>query len=164
MHRDHTGWGDERYVNQSGRNDIVAAKAAYDAKNVSFYVRTRQAITPASDKSWMLLYLNVGGTYRKGWLGYDFVVNRHPGSRDTSLEADVGGTYSWKPVSSVGYRVARNELMIVIPRKLLGLSNGENVIDFKWADSVAQTGDPSDFTLNGDSAPDDRFNYRARFP
>ena len=35
------------------------------------------------------------------------------------------------------------------------------VIDFKWADNIQQTGDASDFTLNGDAAPNDRFNYRA---
>jgi hypothetical protein len=33
---------------------------------------------------------------------------------------------------------------------------------FKWADNTQQTGDASDFTLNGDVAPNDRFNYRAR--
>ena len=34
-------------------------------------------------------------------------------------------------------------------------------IDFKWADNIRQTGEASDFTLNGDAAPNDRFNYRA---
>jgi hypothetical protein len=36
-------------------------------------------------------------------------------------------------------------------------------IDFKWADNLQQTGEWSDFTLNGDAAPNDRFNYRAGF-
>ena len=162
VHRDHAGWGAEHYLNKSGRNDIVAAKVAFDSKNVSFYVRTKDPITPASGKSWMLLFLNVGGAYRKGWLGYDFVVNRHPGKRSTNMEANVDGSYAWKPLASVAYCVAGNELMIAIPRKLLGPAKGANVIDFKWADNIAQSGEPSDFTLNGDAAPDDRSNYRAK--
>lgn len=36
-------------------------------------------------------------------------------------------------------------------------------LDFKWADNIQQTGDWSDFTLNGDVAPNDRFNFRAIF-
>ena len=81
VYRDHPGWGSEHYVNQSGRNDIVAAKVAYDSKNVSFYVRSKYALSPRTDPNWMMLFVNVGGTYRKGWLGYDFVVNRRPGPR-----------------------------------------------------------------------------------
>ena len=161
VRRDHAGWGTEHYVNQTGRNDIVAAKVAYDSKNVSFYVRTKDPISPHTDPSWMLLFINIGGTYTKGWLGYDFVVDRHPAAGGTSLEGNAAGGYAWRQAQTVGYRVKGNELMIVIPRKLLGLAKGKHVIDFKWADNIAQSGDPSDFTLNGDSAPDDRFNYRA---
>ncbi len=54
-----------------------------------------------------------------------------------------------------------NELMIAIPRAALGLAGKPGVINFKWADNIAQTGEASDFTLNGDAAPNDRFNYRA---
>jgi len=34
-------------------------------------------------------------------------------------------------------------------------------LDFKWADNCIVAGDWTDFTLNGDAAPNDRFNYRA---
>jgi hypothetical protein len=36
-------------------------------------------------------------------------------------------------------------------------------VESKWADNIQQTGDWSDFTLHGDSTPNDRFNFRARF-
>ena len=40
VHRQHAGWGSAGpYVNQTGRNDIVAAKACFDAQHVYFYVR-----------------------------------------------------------------------------------------------------------------------------
>jgi hypothetical protein len=35
-------------------------------------------------------------------------------------------------------------------------------LDFKWADNCIAVGDWTDFTLNGDAAPNDRFNYRAQ--
>ena len=44
---------------------------------------------------------------------------------------------------------------------MLGLTNWDATLDFKWADNIQQTGEASDFTLNGDAAPNDRFNYRA---
>jgi hypothetical protein len=36
-------------------------------------------------------------------------------------------------------------------------------LDFKWADNCIAAGDWTDFTLNGDAAPNDRFNFRALF-
>lgn len=36
-------------------------------------------------------------------------------------------------------------------------------VDFKWTDNCYEKGDWTDFTLNGDAAPNDRFNYRANW-
>ena len=161
-HRNTPGWGKLRYVNATGRNDIVSAKVSYDAKNVYFYVRTASKMTPHTDPDWMLLYLNVDGDARTGWLGYDFVVNRHVGAATTILERNVGGKYAWQPAAKVQYRVSGNEMEVAIPRAALGLGAGPATIDFKWADHCFAKGDWTDFTLNGDAAPDDRFSYRAR--
>jgi hypothetical protein len=51
---------------------------------------------------------------------------------------------------------------IAIPRKAIGIDTLPAIIDFKWADHCYAKGDWTDFTLNGDAAPDDRFNYRAK--
>jgi len=51
-----------------------------------------------------------------------------------------------------------------VPRAALGLAKLPATLDFKWADNIQQTGEAADFTLNGDAAPNDRFNYRATFP
>ncbi|MEI7730969.1 MAG: hypothetical protein WCO56_15445 [Verrucomicrobiota bacterium] len=166
--RNHRGWSKEtRYVNQTGRNDIVAAKVSYDARNVYFYVRTAEPLTPPGQSNWMLLFLDTDGNHTNGWLGYDFVVNRSVGpAQTTSLEqhhrAPKASPYSWQPLAQVEYRMAGNELELAIPRTALGLDKLPAVIDFKWADNIQQTGDWSDFTLNGDAAPNDRFNYRAK--
>jgi len=163
VHRDHPGYAAAGpYVNTTGRNDLVAAKVSWDAENVYFDVRTRQALTPRSDPNWMLLFLDVDHNPATGWLGYDFVVNRAPPKAETAtLERNQGG-YRWGLPVDIACRVCGNELELAIPRRLLGLTSTPAAIDFKWADNIRQTGDADDFTLNGDVAPNDRFNYRAK--
>ncbi len=163
VHRDAVGWGGVHVVNQTGRNDLVAMKVSYDADRVYFYVRTAAPLTPHTDPNWMLLYLSVAPAGHANWLGYDFVVNRSvPGHRTTRLQRATGGGYCWSDQADVPYATAGNELELAIPRSALNLPAGPVTIDFKWADNIQQTGDASDFTLNGDVAPNDRFNYRAR--
>jgi hypothetical protein len=163
VHRDSPGWGTEHYVNQTGRNDIVAAKVEFDARSVYFYVRTHAKLSPRTGPNWMLLYLNTDANPKTGWLGYDYVVDRKVGPRRTSLEKNVGGTYRWATAGRVRYIARGNEMMIVIPRLLIGLKTIPATIDFKWTDNIPQTGSASDFTLDGDAAPDGRFSYVAKF-
>ena len=152
-----------RYVNHTGRNDIAAAKVSYDAQNVYFYVRTRGPLSPATDDDWMVLYLDTDQNATTGWLGYDFAINRTGvGPRSTRLEANTGGKDVWRTINpNVKFEVAGNEMEIAIPLASLGgaLPTG---IDFKWADHCHAAGDWTDFTLNGDAAPNARFNYRAK--
>ena len=151
------------YVNTSGRNDIIAARVSYDVKNVYFYVRTAAALTPHTGPDWMLLLLNTDADYKTGWLGYDFLINRRVGAKTASLERNVGGGFRWTTAGQVQYRARSNELMLAVPRALLGVTRLPATIDFKWADDcLSKTPTASDFTLNGDAAPDDRFNYRAK--
>lgn len=166
VRRDHDGWeGAGRYVNQTGRNDLVSSKVSCDAESVYFYARTREPLSPCTDPAWMMLFLDVDHDPATGWLGYDFVVNR-TGVRPqaTTLERNVGGRYEWTAPVEIPLRVSGCELELAIPRAALGLPAGSATLDFKWADNLAQTGDWSDFALNGDCAPDDRFNFRAQLP
>lgn len=163
VHRDYPGWSKTlHYVNQTGRNDTMAAKVSYDAKNIYFYVRTQAKMTPHTGKDWMVLYLNTDGSYNTGWLGYDYAVNRHAGNSTTTLEKNKGGKYKWQTIGQVKYQAAGNELVIAVPRTSLGVTTLPATIDFKWADHCYAKGDWTDFTLNGDAAPNDRFNFRAK--
>ena len=92
-------------------------------------------------------------------LGYDFVVN-HGGA--ATLERNIGGRWAWSPAGKVKWRTHGNELELAISWKTLGLKTPPATLDFKWADNCLQALDWTDFTLNGDAAPNDRFNYRAR--
>ena len=165
VHRDFKGWGTgQHYTNDTGRNDIVAAKVSYDADNLYFWVRTRDPLTPSIDPDWMLLYLNVDGDYRTGWMGYDFVVNRRVGTDGTTaVQRNVGGRYEWADAGRATFRVDGDRLVVRVPRAALGLATLPAHVDFKWADHCYAKGDWTDFTLNGDAAPNDRFNYRATF-
>lgn len=160
--RDHDGTSGQHYTNRTGRNDLVAMKVARDAENVYFYVRTREAITPSTDPNWMWLLLDIDQNPATGWEGYDFLVNRSVESDGTTwLERNEGG-WQWRRVAKVSYRVAGNELQLVIPRELLGLPQGSTqlTLDFKWADNLQKPGDVMDFYSSGDVAPEGRFRYR----
>jgi hypothetical protein len=166
VQRDHAGWGKgSRYVNKTGRNDLVAAKVSADARNIYFYVRTHAPLTPPSDPNWMVLFIDADNNPQTGWLGYDFIVRRYDAqTNQATLERNEGGSYRWGSPVEVSFRFAGNELELALPRTALGIASGQRAFDFKWADNLQQTGDWSDFTINGDAAPNDRYNYRALLP
>ncbi len=158
--RNNRGYGKNvRYVNETGRNDFVAAKVSFDVKSETlyFYVRTQDPIVGEGTPNWMLLYLDVDADARTGWLGYDFFLD------GKTLKKNVDNDYRWETVATVEGVVHGSEYEIAIPWKSLGLEKLPAAIHFKWADNIRQTGDWSDFTLNGDVAPNDRYNYRAVF-
>ena len=159
IHRDHPGYGDLRYRNATGRNDIVIAKAAYDDANVYFYAQTLKRLTPHADRNWMVLFVDADQNAKTGWLGYDFAVNREVASdAETTLKAWKAGR--WEPVARVPYRAAGNGLELAVPRELIGEAAEPPAFDFHWADNPQTLDDASDFGVNGDSAPNRRWNYR----
>jgi hypothetical protein len=165
VRRDHAGWGKgNRYVNQTGRNNIVAAKVSADARNIYFCVRTQDRLTPPTDPNWMLLFIDADQNAKTGWLGYDFAVRKYnPKTNKATLERQTGNGYHWGAPMEVDYRVTGNQLELAVPRAALGIAPEQSAFDFKWADNIQQTGNWSDFTVNGDAAPNDRYNFRAVF-
>ncbi|MGC8561138.1 MAG: hypothetical protein ACP5O1_10725 [Phycisphaerae bacterium] len=162
VHRDDTGWGPEHYVNNTGRNDIVACKCAYSKKYIYFWVKTRAPITPWRGRSWMLLYPSIptGGS---NWMGYNYVIDRHiVNGHTTTVQRNIGG-YHWRTMGQARFRVHGRQMQLAIPRRLLGIPNAMPAeFHFKWADYIAQNGRWTDFYLNGDCAPPFRFYYRAK--
>ena len=79
----------------------------------------------------------------------------------TLLEVNTGG-WNWRQVAEIRYCVKGNEIELAIPRKALGFGDPKKPIsfDFKWADNMQKDGDIMEFTVNGDAAPNGRFNYR----
>ncbi len=160
--RDFAGLAGQHYSNYSGRNDLVASKVARDERNIYFYVRTHDALTPRSGSNWMWLLIDADQNPATGWEGYDFIVNRTVGAQGESwLEKNTGG-WNWKKVSRVQVRVTGNELQLALPRVALDLARHglKTAFDFKWADNLQRPGEVMDFYLSGDVAPEGRFNYR----
>ena len=66
----------------------------------------------------------------------------------------------WVEQSQLNYRYAGKSLELAVPRKLLGLKGDAFSFDFHWCDNPADLKDPISLCINGDSAPNRRFNYR----
>ena len=164
VRRRHVGWDTNVvYANETGRNDLIVAKASFGAERAAFYARTREPLTPSgAARNWMVLLLDVDANAATGWLGYDYVVNRLQEGGQAVVERYAGAGWQWARVGTVPLGVGRSELEVEIPWALLGRSERPASLDFKWADNLEGSGDWSDLTLNGDVAPNDRFNYRAR--
>jgi hypothetical protein len=159
LHRNSEGYGNLVYTNDTGRNDFILAKAAYDETNVFFYIQTAQKISPRTDSNWMLLFIDADQNHATGWEGYDYLVNLEvTDDLTTTLKAWRDGT--WKTVGSVPYRVNGNAMELAIPRTMIGQAAGKPAFDFHWADNIQKLNEISEFGINGDSAPDRRWNYR----
>lgn len=162
IHRNSRGWGTYHYVNTSGRNDIVQAKVAHDAKNVYFYVECAALISSSADKAWMRLFIDADCDKLSGWEGYDYVINRTTPSQRAVVEHSSEG-WQWQTVGDAKMVCKGCMMEIAIPRKILQLERkGGFELEFKWVDNSQQDGDIYDFYLNGDAAPLGRFNYLYR--
>ncbi|MFO7937572.1 MAG: hypothetical protein R6V06_08205 [Kiritimatiellia bacterium] len=161
-HRDYMGYGGLHYKNNSGRNDIINAKVAVDEETLYFWVESRKPLTPHNGSNWMLFLLDADKNPDTGWHGYDFLVNKRVASdRKTTLcRYDAKATGQWVEVTELDYRYAGQNLEIAVPRKLLGLTGDAFTFDFHWCDNFADLKDPISLCINGDSAPNRRFNYR----
>ncbi|MFZ4414214.1 MAG: hypothetical protein ACOYOV_14115, partial [Bacteroidales bacterium] len=110
MHRNFKGYDPTvTLVNNTGRNDMLESRTAYDATNVYFYVKTAQAITNYTDPNWMLLFIDADRSKGTGWEGYDYVVNLGVKSAtETKLKQWDGK--AWGNEISVSYKLVGNEM------------------------------------------------------
>lgn len=161
FHRDAKGYGGTIYTNTSGRNDIITSKVAVGEHTISFYAETAGDITPHTDKNWMLLLIDADNNSSTGWYGYDFIVNQSVKSdRITTLMHYNSEKKEWEEVADLAMRYTDNHIELAIPRQLLNLAEDKFILDFKWADNPEELADPISLCLNGDTAPNRRFNYR----
>lgn len=158
-HRNHKGYGTLVYTNDTGRNDFVIAKAAHADASLSFFVQTREAITSHTDPMWMLLLIDADQNASTGWLGYDYAVNQEVvNEHETTLKRWNEG--QWDRRGTVPYHVNGNGLELSISPELIAESGTSPAFDFHWADNIQSFGDVSELGVNGDSAPNRRWNYR----
>jgi hypothetical protein len=108
----------------------------------------------------MHLLIDIDRNPATGWNGYDYEVNGRVLDGSTTTIKRLPGGHA----SSVMYFKKSRELVIFVPRALLGLRGARKVeFDFHWTDNRdAGTGEIADWWYFGDSAPDGRFNYAYR--
>ena len=143
------------YVDNSGRNDIIESKVARDGQNYYFYVKTKDQMTSHTGGDWMLLYINSDQDPATGWEGYDLLLNATVSS-ESSTSIQTWKKKKWGKSVGITYRYDGNEMMIQVPRSMVGSS----AFDFHWSDNVPVSGMIEDFFLKGDNAPERRSNYR----
>jgi len=163
FHRDYGGYGGLRYTNDSGRNDIITSKVAVGRDMVYLYVETNEPMTPHTDSNWMLLLIDADNNHDTGWYGYDYLINKRvvdDGTTTLMRYAPNASADSWVEVARLRYRYTGRALELAVPRMLLGLTGDAFTFDFHWCDNPADLADPISLCINGDSAPNRRFNYR----
>lgn len=159
IHRDFKGANQNtRYVNKTGRNDIVESRVSCGKDYVWFYVKTVRDLTPHTDKNWMLLYLNTDTSKNTGWEGYDLLVNCSPSS-ETQTSIQIYKKGKWVNKDNLSYAYRNNEMEIAVPRSFFNRNAKALNFDFHWADNSQKLFDIREFFINGESAPDRRFDY-----
>ncbi len=160
--RDDVGYGQIRYTDESGRNDIVSAKAASDGENLYFLVGCAQQIRLTEGGGALRLLLSVPGA-ENTWEHYSHTVNCSAVSDGTAAVERFDGGWNATPVGAAQVALEGAFLWVKIPRSALGITEGGFTVDFKWTDNTLADGDVMDFYTRGDTAPTGRFNYRYSF-
>lgn len=158
VHRDADSYvGGLHYTNTSGRNDLVLSKVSKYDGTLTFYVECAADITAPEGTNWMNLFVDADRKASTGWYGYDYVLNRTRGDGTCSVMKFVGDSWKMKEVGTATYTVNGNYMQIQVSTDVLRVSK---TFDFKWADNSVDDGDIMKFIDMGDTAPNDRFNYR----
>ena len=143
IHRDHNGYGNLHYTDNTGRNDIVRCLVSVDKKNIYFAAETAAPLTSSTDENWMLLLLDTDEDSK-----YDYIV------KNSQLIDSEGN------VIHIDRAIGENCIEMSVPRKLLKLSGSKMSFCFKWADNPSNPSDIISLSTEGDTAPNRRFAYR----
>ncbi len=156
--RDHDSYvGQLHYTNDTGRNDLATAKVSRFGDDVWFYIECAADITAPEGTNWMNLFINADGKQETGWYGYDYVINRDRDGSTCSVSRFSDGKWEMTEIGRADYIVNGRYMVVKLDAKALGLGD---TFDFKWADNSVDSGDIMQFIDLGDTAPNDRFNYR----
>lgn len=156
-------FGKGTVTDESGRNDIVAAKIICDTKYAYFYVKTAEAITEyAADTTWMQLFINADNE-TTGWYGYDYIVNYGPAANGKTTLAKYTGkdnAFAFEKAEDIDYTVSENQMMIRVPLASMGITDFEKIkFSFKWVDSEEKVDSMEKMYTSGDQAPHGRLNF-----
>ena len=107
----------------------------------------------------MMLFIDSDRNSATGWNGYDYVVNMDGVAANTTTLKKTTDGVNWVTVGTLDYAVSANMMEIKIPLSLMGQQGETASFNFHWADNMHQLNDINQFFINGDSAPNRRFDY-----
>ena len=135
-----------------------------------FYAETNGPLTPHTGNNWMLLLIDADQNHDtgpqgacNGCYGYDYLVNKKVVDEKTTTltRYDPNSPDNrWVEQAQLNYRYTGKALELAVPRELIRLKGDAFTFDFHWCDNPADLKDPISLCVNGDSAPNRRFNYR----
>ena len=106
-----------------------------------------------------LLLIDVDQDASTGWLGYDLLVNHDVDDiARTPIKRWTNG--AWETFSTASYAVNGNGMEVQLSRDAVAAEGDSVEFDFHWADNIQGFTDVSELGVNGDSAPNRRWNYR----
>jgi len=145
------------YTNTFGRNDILSARVIEGEDRVHFIVSAAEDLTPHSDPNWMILLIDTDQKKKTGWESCDLAINWNAISESKSTCAKwINGKWKVSGKIAIGYQ--SKQLEISVPNSVFPRNPGQG-FDFKWVDNV-QLNSVESLFLEGDVAPDRRFNFR----
>ncbi len=157
--RDCAGWKGYTYKNDTGRNDIVQAKVAFDSESVYFMVKTAENLTPETDDGWMQLFIDTDTSgISPEWAGFEYKVYDYSPENGKAILGKYTEASVFTEAAEISYTANGNVLQLEIPRKALGLTDENVKFNFKWSDNLGED-DAMNFYINGDSAPGGRFSF-----
>lgn len=158
-------------TNNTGRNDITLAKVAHDDNNIYFYAETAATLTtptahnplssagaggdPKKQGTWMQVLVNTDNK-QTGWYGYDYIINKEwqqPGTTTLAKAMKDGKEYSFENVAQIPCATNGNKIMVVVPRRALGINSDNISLQFKWIDSTTNINTIEQLYIDGDAAP-----------
>ena len=161
--RDADGWQGLHFTQPPAPNDLLEAKATFDAQNLYFYLRTAAPMT-APGRQWMRLLLDCGA--KGGWEGFNFITQWTADGR-MELRRFGGAAFGdQQTVAEIAFWQQDCELLVAVPRAALALpelaAGKKHTIQFKWSDSQPMEEGALRFYVVGDTAPNGRFRFVMR--
>jgi hypothetical protein len=95
-----------------------------------------------------------------GWNGYDYLINSEAINSIETNVCSLTGIGELKKTVTAHYQYGGNQIEIAVGRSTIGLEQTPLVFDFHSADNIQSLNNIIEFAINGDSAPNRRFNYR----
>ncbi|MBR3750256.1 MAG: hypothetical protein IKK58_00630 [Clostridia bacterium] len=145
-----------RYTVDAAKNAMQTVKITADSNNIYMLITCSNDITLTAENS-MNIFIGTGTPSRKGWEGYEYVINRERTANTASvMSLDADGNTS--AVGNVKMNVSGNIMQVEIPKSLLKMQS--DTFYFKVADSVENITDIMDYYVTGRSMPMGRFSYQ----